>query len=194
MNMKMDMSMNSNKSTTSDMTSTSSSSPSSNSNDGITTSESSSLPTSDTYPSSKLVICCNKIGYVPMWITSFSKNFSFLLIPANFITGLIISTLVGFNISLNIYLLKQLKKKLLNVSRRNVLSVLGISSGLFIGCPTCAGSLFYSVAGFSSLVAFSSLSFYQIVFVAISIPLLTLSVVIMGKILKREYSNSVCRI
>ena len=152
-----------------------------------------SIADSQNYPKYRLIICCNEIGYVPMLIVSFNKNFSFLLIPINFISGILISALVGFNLSLNIYLLKQLKTRLSNLSKCNIASIIGISSGLFIGCPTCAGSLFYSLAGFSTLIAFSSLSFFQVVFAVISILLLIVSIITMAKILQRIYLDA-CRI
>jgi hypothetical protein len=88
-------------------------------------------------------------------------------------------------------LIRQIKS--LNLSKRNFLSFFGISSGLFIGCPTCAGSFFYSLAGFSSLITFSFLSVYQIIFVFISIPLLMLSTIYMAKLLQKEYLES-CKI
>jgi hypothetical protein len=149
------------------------------------------MTTKNYYPKYNLIICCNSIGYVPMVILSINSNFSFLLIPINFFLGLVISTLVGFNTTFNIYLLKQLKS--MKLSKRNLLSFVGISSGLFVGCPTCAGSFFYSIAGFSSLITFSYLSTYQIMFILISIPLLIINMVIMAKLLQRRYLNS-CKI
>ncbi|MDQ6723350.1 MAG: hypothetical protein M3Z01_03685 [Thermoproteota archaeon] len=143
------------------------------------------------YPKYNLIICCNSIGYVPMLILSINSSFSFLLIPLNFILGMIVSFLVGFNITINIYLLKQLKS--MKLSKRSFFSFLGMSSGLFVGCPTCAGSFFYSLAGFSSLITFSYLSIYQIIFIIISIPLLILSVVVMAKLLQKKYLDS-CKI
>ncbi len=147
--------------------------------------------TNNYYPKYNLIICCNSIGYVPMLILSINSNFSFLLIPLNFLLGVIISILVGFNIALNIYLLKQIKS--MKLSKRSFFSFLGMSSGLFVGCPTCAGSFFYSLAGFSSLITFSYLSMYQIIFVIISIPLLIISMVVMTKLLQKKYLDS-CKI
>ena len=147
--------------------------------------------TNNYYPKYNLIICCNSIGYVPMLILSINSNFSFLLIPLNFLLGVIISILVGFNITLNIYLLKQIKS--MKLSKRSFFSFLGMSSGLFVGCPTCAGSFFYSLAGFSSLITFSYLSMYQIIFVIISIPILIISMVVMTKLLQKKYLDS-CKI
>lgn len=147
--------------------------------------------TNNYYPKYNLIICCNSLGYVPMLILSINSNFSFLLIPLNFLLGVIISILVGFNITLNIYLLKQIKS--MKLSKRSFFSFLGMSSGLFVGCPTCAGSFFYSLAGFSSLITFSYLRMYQIIFVIISIPLLIISMVVMTKLLQKKYLDS-CKI
>ncbi len=144
------------------------------------------VDSSKTYPSYRMIICCKSMGYVPMLIMYISPNFSFLLIPINFAAGLFVSVLVGLNVALNVFLLQEMKAKLLNLSKRSIIGVFGISSGLFIGCPTCAGSLFYSVAGFSSIVAFSSLSLYQALFVLVSIPLLMVSIVVMTRILKEK--------
>ncbi|MDP8907053.1 MAG: hypothetical protein M3M88_05990 [Thermoproteota archaeon] len=161
-----------------------------NSNNGHKENDSQGL-TNHIYPKYNLIICCNSIGYVPMLILSINSTFSILLIPINFLLGVVISILVGFNITFNIYLIRQIKK--LNLSKRNFFSIFGITSGLFIGCPTCAGSFFYSLAGFSSLITFSFLSVYQIIFVFISIPLLVLSVIFMAKLLQKKYLES-CKI
>jgi hypothetical protein len=126
-----------------------------------------------------------------MLIFTLNSNFSILLIPINFLLGVVISILVGFCINFNIYLIGQFKA--LQLSKKNIFGVLGISSGLFIGCPTCAGSFFFSLAGFSSLITFSFLSVYQIIFIFTSIPLLILSIIIMAKLLQKKYLDS-CKI
>jgi len=143
------------------------------------------------HPYYNLIICCNSIGYVPMLILSVNSNFSVLIIPMNFLLGLIISILVGLNMTFNIYMLKQIRS--IKLSRRNLLGFVGISSGLFVGCPTCAGSFFYFIAGFSSLITFSFLSAYQIVFIVISIPLLIINMIITAKVSQGKYWNS-CKI
>lgn len=145
-------------------------------------------PKSFVYPNYQLIICCNYIGYMPMLILKLSENFSILLIPLNLLIGVTISILVGLNMTLNILIL--MRYKTVKVSRKNFLGALGISTGLFVGCPTCTGSLFYSIAGFSSLVLFTSLNLYQILFVVISIPMLIGSLVLMIKMLQRAYINS----
>ena len=142
----------------------------------------------NTFPDYQLIICCNYIGYVPMLILKISENFSVLIIPLNLLIASALSVLVGLNISLNIYLLSI--KKSIKLSKKNYFGAIGISTGLFVGCPTCTGSLFYSLVGFSSLVIFTSLNFYQILFVSISIPMLFISLWLMMKMLQKSFIDS----
>lgn len=141
------------------------------------------------YPGYRIIICCNNFGYVPMLTIYINSNFSFLLIPLNFFLGIIISVLVGLNVSLNLFVIKRLSINIKSLSKGNVFGSLGLSTGLLIGCPTCAGSLLYSIAGFSSLIAFSSLSLYQIFFIVLSIPFLIISLFIMTKLLRTNICN-----
>lgn len=143
------------------------------------------------YPNSRIIICCNYMGYVPMVIFELNPNFSIFVIPLNTIIGIFVSVLVGMNISLNLFLLKQRKSSKTLLPSKNIFGALGIGTGLFVGCPTCAGSFFYSLAGFSStVVVFSSLNSFQILFVFASIPLLVFSIWFMTKQLRKNYTNS----
>ncbi len=67
------------------------------------------IPQKIIYPKYNLIICCNSLGYVPMLIVSINSNFSFLLIPINFLLGLVISILVGFNMTFNIIFIETTK-------------------------------------------------------------------------------------
>ena len=143
------------------------------------------------YPTYKLIICCNYIGYLPMLILQLSESLSILIIPLNLIIGITLSILVGLNVTLNIYILS--KNRTVRMSKKNLFGAVGISTGLFVGCPTCTGSLFYSLVGFSSMVLLSSLNFYQILFVVISIPMLFGSLFFMMNMLRKTYLES-CQI
>lgn len=143
------------------------------------------------YPTYKLIICCNYIGYLPMLILQLNESLSFLIIPLNLIIGITLSVLVGLNVTLNLFILS--RNRTIGMSKRNLFGVVGISTGLFVGCPTCAGSLFYSLVGFSSVVLLSSLNIYQILFVVISIPMLFGSLILMMNILRKTYLKS-CQI
>ena len=143
------------------------------------------------YPTYNLIICCNYIGYLPMLILQLSESISILIIPLNLIIGITLSILVGLNVTLNIFILS--KNRTAEMSRRNLFGIVGISTGLFVGCPTCTGSLFYSLVGLSSTVLFSSLNIYQILFVVISIPMLFASLFLMMNVLRKSYLKS-CQI
>ena len=140
------------------------------------------------FPTYKLIICCNYIGYLPMLILQLNESLSILIIPLNLIIGITLSVLVGLNVTLNIFIL--VKNRTERLSKRNLLGAVGISTGLFVGCPTCTGSLFYSLVGFSSMVLLSSLNIYQILFVIISIPMLFGSLILMMNILRKTYLKS----
>ncbi len=143
------------------------------------------------YPTYNLIICCNYIGYLPMLILQLNESLSILIIPLNLIIGITLSVLVGLNVSLNIFILS--RNRTIGMSKRNLFGALGISTGLFVGCPTCTGSIFYSLVGFSSMVLLSSLNIYQILFVVISVPMLFGSLVLMMNILRKTYLKS-CQI
>ena len=77
-----------------------------------------------------------------------TENLSVLLIPLNLILAVSVSLLVGFNIVLNVHAFQlarsQARRKL------SAVSSMGAFSGLFIGCPTCAGGLFSVLLGFGT--------------------------------------------
>lgn len=139
----------------------------------------------DTAPSLYLTLCCNYPGYVPMVTAELTELFSILIIPINLILAIVVSTLVGFNFTLNLYFLKVSR----NQSQRRfpIASTFGVFSGLFIGCPTCAGSLFTAIVGFGASTVVSALAPLQSLFIAISIPILVaIPLLIIRKLMKNE--------
>jgi hypothetical protein len=78
----------------------------------------------------------------------------------------------------------------------SVVSGIGITAGLFVGCPTCAGSLISLFVGFGSGVAVAALAPFQTLFLLISIPILVISPFIASRLMKNNFacnfrSNSV---
>ena len=139
----------------------------------------------NTAPSVFVTLCCNYPGYVPMITIEPTEFFSILIIPLNLILAIIVSSLVGFNFALNVSFLRIVRDQ----SQRKfpIVSTFGIFSGLFIGCPTCAGSLFSIIVGFSTSAAVSVLAPFQSLFIAISIPILVgTPLLIIRKIMKNE--------
>jgi len=124
----------------------------------------------DIVPSISITLCCNYPGYVPMITILLSDTFSILIIPLNLILAISISLMVGFNFALNIYFLRMYRYQ--SQKKFPAVSTFGIFTGLFVGCPTCAGSLFSLILGFGTSAAISGLAPFQSLFMALSIPIL----------------------
>lgn len=139
----------------------------------------------DTAPSLFVTLCCNYPGYVPMITIELTELFSILVIPLNLILAISVSVLVGFNFALNMSLLRMFRNQ--SQSKFPIVSTFGVFSGLFIGCPTCAGSLFTALVGFSTSAVVSALAPFQSLFIAISIPILVgTPLLIIRKAMKNE--------
>jgi hypothetical protein len=137
-------------------------------------------------PSIKIVPCCNTIGYVPMTYIYLSENFYIFLIPINIVLVFVVSFLVGFNIAINIFIIKRLKEKN-NNKQSKFLGSIGVTCGLFIGCPTCAGSIIAAIFGFSAgTTTISLLASFQTVFIIITIPTLIVAPFLIAKTLKNR--------
>jgi hypothetical protein len=122
-------------------------------------------------PSLDLIPCCGAVGYMPMLTIYITDHFLILIIPLNVILATIVSLLVGFNVALSIYTFRM--KKLLQ-TKTSLAAGIGATSGLFVGCPTCAGSLISALLGIGIAGAggtsASVLAPFQTLFIAASIP------------------------
>jgi len=131
-------------------------------------------------PSAFIAPCCDDIGYVPKFIFYITDHVGLQVIPINLILQLSVSYLVGLNMAIAANAFSILKK------RAGVGSIAAIT-GLFIACPTCAGtfvSLFMSASG---AVAFTlAITHLQTVFIAVTIPLLIATPIIMAKRIKNS--------
>jgi len=127
-------------------------------------------------PSLDLIPCCGAIGYMPMLTIYITDHFLILIIPLNVILAIIVSLLVGFNVALSIYAFRM--KKLLQ-TKTSLAAGIGATSGLFVGCPTCAGSLISALLGIGVAGAggtsASVLAPFQTLFIAASIPALVVA-------------------
>ena len=127
-------------------------------------------------PSLDLIPCCAAPGYMPMVTLYLTDHFLILIIPLNVILATIVSLLVGFNVALSIFAFR-LKKSL--QTKTSLAAGLGATSGLFVGCPTCAGSLISALLGIGIAGAggtsASVLAPFQTLFIAASIPALVVA-------------------
>lgn len=125
-------------------------------------------------PSAFIAPCCGDIGYVPKIIFYITENVGMQIIPINLILQITVSYLVGLNMAIATNALSIVK-------RGTGMGGIAAVTGLFIACPTCAGtfvSLFISASG---AVAFTvAVTQLQTIFIAISIPLLVATPLIMA--------------
>ncbi len=127
-------------------------------------------------PSLDLIPCCAAPGYMPMVTFYITDHFLILIIPLNVILATIVSLLVGFNVAMSIFAFR-LKKSL--QTKTSLAAGIGATSGLFVGCPTCAGSLISALLGIGIAGAggtsASVLAPFQTLFIAASIPALVVA-------------------
>jgi hypothetical protein len=142
-------------------------------------------------PSVEVIPCCSAPGYVPMLTLYITDHFLILVIPVNVMLAVTVSSLVGFNVALSVYAYR-LKSSL--HAKTSLVGGVGATAGLFVGCPTCAGSLFSALLGLGVLGAGTSaavLAPYQTLFIAASIPALILAPFLTAR---RIRSVSRCRL
>ncbi len=127
-------------------------------------------------PSLDLIPCCSAVGYMPMLTIYITDHFLILIIPLNVILATIVSLLVGFNVALSIFAFR-MKKSL--QTKTSLAAGIGATSGLFVGCPTCAGSLISAMLGIGIAGAggtsASVLAPFQTLFIAATIPALVVA-------------------
>ena len=143
-------------------------------------------------PSLDLIPCCAAPGYMPMVTFYITDHFLILIIPLNVILATIVSLLVGFNVALSIFAFR-LKKSL--QTKTSLAAGIGATSGLFVGCPTCAGSLISALLGIGIAGAggtsASVLAPFQTLFIAASIPALVVAPFLIARSIR---SASSCNI
>ena len=126
-------------------------------------------------PSINIIPCCNIPGYVPMFSAYVTDHFLILVIPLNIILAVVVSGLVGFNTALGVYAFK-ISTKFRSTKKISFIGSVGAAGGLFVGCPTCAGSFFSALLGFGVVgESISALASFQTLFIALSIPVLVIT-------------------
>jgi hypothetical protein len=141
-------------------------------------------------PSVVEVVCCGPFGQMPQFVLYLTQNLAVLLIPINTILLLVVSWLVGLNVSLAVFAFRSRTPSAVSGWFGSV----GAFVGLFSACPTCTGFFLLSALGLSSsfsvgLVFFST----QAVFVAVGLPLLLLTPLIAAKRLGNK-GKALCRL
>ena len=119
--------------------------------------------------------CCGEPGYMPTVIVYVTDNVGLQIIPINMVLQITVSYLVALNVSL--------AAAAITVSRKSKsIGTLGAVTGMFIACPTCAGTLLSLFIGTASGIAIAAvLVQLQTAFIAISIPVLLATPFILAK-------------
>jgi len=139
-----------------------------------------------TIPSGFIAPCCDSPGYMPKIIVYLTEHVGLQIIPINLVLQIVVSYLVGLNasIAINAYTISK---------KGRGMSTLGAATGLFIACPTCAGTFLSIFIGTASGIALSiALSQLQTLFIAISIPVLIITPYVMAK--KLRNTDGSCKI
>ena len=127
-----------------------------------------------TGPSVAAATCCGSPGAVPELIVYLVPQWHLALqiLPLDALFAVVIPILVGFNIAVAAH---ALRNRLLR-SKTGWLGPVGIMAGFFTGCPTCAGLfLAGTLGGLGATTLAVGLAPYQMLFVALSIPALLAS-------------------
>jgi len=137
-------------------------------------------------PSGFVAPCCDGPGYMPKVIIYLTEHVGLQIIPVNLVLQVIVSYLVGLNMAIAASAFAISKKD------RGV-STIGVVTGLFIACPTCAGTFLSIFVGTASGIALTiALSQLQTLFIAISIPILLATPFVMAK--KLRSADGSCKI
>ena len=139
-----------------------------------------------TIPSGFIAPCCDGPGYMPKIIIYITEHVGLQVIPINLVLQIIVSYLVALNasIAINAYAISKKGKGM---------SSIGAATGLFIACPTCAGTFLSIFIGTASGIGLSIvLTQLQTLFIALSIPILIITPYIMAK--KLQNSDGSCKI
>ncbi len=135
-----------------------------------------------TIPSVVPSVCCGALGFIPIFTVYLTEHLGLLLIPANLVLMVLVSSLVGMNAALALYTYDN-RPKGAGVSW---FGGLGAVTGLFTACPTCAGLFLGSfVQAAGTAAAATVLAAYQPVFIAVTLPLLLASTILITRRLRR---------
>lgn len=139
-----------------------------------------------TIPSGFIAPCCDGPGYMPKIIIYLTEHVGLQIIPINLVLQVVVSYLVGLNIAIAVSAYTISKKG-------RGMTTVGAAVGLFIACPTCAGTFLSIFIGTASGIALSiALTQMQTLFIAISIPILLITPYIMAR--KLQNTDGSCKI
>ena len=137
-------------------------------------------------PSGFIAPCCDGPGYMPKAIVYLTEHVGLQIIPINLVLQVIVSYLVGLNVAI--------AARAFTISKQGGgMSTIGAATGLFIACPTCAGTFLSIFIGTASGIALSlALTQLQTLLIAVSIPVLLVTPYAMAR--KLRNADGSCKI
>ncbi len=133
-------------------------------------------------PYAEISPCCNVPGYMPMILIFFTEHTGLQIIPLNLVLLVAVSFLVGLNFAL--------ASATYSIARKSSkMGSIGAVTGLFVGCPTCAGTAFMLLFGLGASASTTATTIFltthevqlQTIFIAVSIPILLVMPFIMAR-------------
>lgn len=142
-------------------------------------------------PMAELSLCCGFPGQMPMIYATFTEHWGFQLIPLNLVLLVAVSFLVGLNFAL-------MSKTFAMARKGKGLGIFGATTGIFVACPTCAGTTFFLLMNLgittTTTAATIFLTTYQLelqtIFMVLSIPALLVTPLIMARNIRRSSRES----
>jgi hypothetical protein len=140
-------------------------------------------------PHIELSPCCDLPGYMPMIFVFFTQHVGLQIVPLNLVLAVTVSFLVGLNFALSSTTFSIAKGS-------GKIGAFGAVTGLFVGCPTCAGTAFTMLFGLGAsatgitLFLTSYEAQLQTIFIAVSIPILLTTPIIMARKIRKSQSGS----
>lgn len=129
-------------------------------------------------PSAYITPCCGPPGYMPSIVAAFTEHMGMKIIPINLVLQVTVTFLVGLNFAIA-------SKAFMTYRKEGGMGTFGAVTGLFIACPACAGTLLTALVGTGAGVFTIVITQLQTVFIALSIPILLVTPVIMARKLRK---------
>jgi hypothetical protein len=142
-----------------------------------------------TPPHIELSPCCDLPGYMPMIFAFFTEHVGLQIVPLNLVLLVAVSFLVGLNFALSATTFTAARGA-------GKFGTFGAVTGLFVGCPTCAGTAFTMLFGLGAsatgvtLFLTSYEAQLQTIFIAASIPVLIATPFIMARKIRKAQNGS----
>lgn len=142
-------------------------------------------------PLAEISPCCGLPGQMPMILVTFTEHLGFQLIPLNLVLWVVVSFLVGLNFTM--------MAKAFSIAKKSKgLGIFGAATGCFVGCPTCAGTIFFLLTNMGITATTTATTIFltsyglqlQSIFMAISIPALLATPYIMAKAIRKSFRES----